>query len=705
MSGLHSAMSGRWGGWNLTEPVKYRSVRLRVHYGRSQLWTTRVSDSCRCFPASFVDWQARTMGNLPRKSSHSVLSWAVGLVVLAVAAVSVYFRVFTGFSPWDDEGYFGIGLRSFLRGRALYDQIYSVYGPFYYLLESAIYSVLRIPVTHNAIRFITLFWWLVSALLCGWLGYRLTRSRLLGGAAFFAGIKLIVFFVGSPGHPEELCLALMLAILALACEIDRGRRWTIILLGVLLAALALTKINAGVFMGAAVALALLRASPPAAWQQTAFGLVALASGALPFVILLPLFAQNWASQAALFLALSIAASCLVTWRARLPRWMLPRNWLMLIAGFASSAAIVIGLLVLHGATVRAMLQMTVLEPAGYLSQFYIPLRVNPAIPSISFLLAVAWCGCQTRRRARRRSQRWLNWLKGLLGVLGCLLLLDLLMLPTVSGSGFESTYNVALILFNLIAPFSWLVVVPPSAPTLEANRYARIALCLTGALAGAYAVPVAGAQLVFATTLLIPVLCVFWNDFSRTLQAESVSVSRRWGAMRAAAALILAAAFPLDLRQNIQAYRTFTPLPMPGADRIRVPRSAAAAYQWVTGELQRNSCATVFSFPGMFSLNLWTNLHSPTYLAFGDWLAVFNEEQQGRVASDLAAAPAPCVVLCPSVAAMWWRGQDTATSKLLRYINHEFAPVAKADGFHVLIRKDRFGAAKPPAATKEGRAM
>src|SRR5882672_540760 len=124
------------------------------------------------------------------------------------------------------------------------------------------------------------------------------------------------------------------------------------------------------------------------------------------------------------------------------------------------------------------------------------------------------------------------------------------MLPAVSGAGFESAYNVSLILFNLIAPFSWLVVVEPSARGLDTNRFARIGLCLTGALAGTYAVPVAGAQLVFATTLLIPVLCVFWNDFSRTLQAQSVTVSCRWGAIRAVAALILATAFPLDLRQN-----------------------------------------------------------------------------------------------------------------------------------------------------------
>src|ERR1700736_1383821 len=99
---------------------------------------------------------------LPQTSRTRALR-AILLSALAVSAllmaVKVYFRSFVGFSDWDDEGYVMIGLRSLLQGNTLYDQVYSQYGPFYYLVYGSLYTLLHMQVTHDAVRAIMGFFW------------------------------------------------------------------------------------------------------------------------------------------------------------------------------------------------------------------------------------------------------------------------------------------------------------------------------------------------------------------------------------------------------------------------------------------------------------------------------------------------------------------------------------------------------------------
>ena len=69
------------------------------------------------------------------------------------------------------------------------------------------------------------------------------------------------FFTGSPGHPEEVCAALLFGVLVSTCYLsERPSIWTAFLLGALIAALALTKMNIGCYITLATGLALLKAS-------------------------------------------------------------------------------------------------------------------------------------------------------------------------------------------------------------------------------------------------------------------------------------------------------------------------------------------------------------------------------------------------------------------------------------------------------------
>ena len=64
---------------------------------------------------------------------------AIGLAAVALAAFAhSFYSLFSGFPPFDDEGYILIGLIEFSEGRALYDEVFSQYGPFFFVFHWAI---------------------------------------------------------------------------------------------------------------------------------------------------------------------------------------------------------------------------------------------------------------------------------------------------------------------------------------------------------------------------------------------------------------------------------------------------------------------------------------------------------------------------------------------------------------------------------------
>src|SRR3981081_639231 len=102
--------------------------------------------------------------------------WLPAAAILVMAAVGVYLRMCTGFMPFDDEGYVLIGVRSLLEGKPLYSQVYAQYGPFFYLIQWAIYSLLGQNASPDLERLIAGVMWLLASVLLAYAVYRLTMS-------------------------------------------------------------------------------------------------------------------------------------------------------------------------------------------------------------------------------------------------------------------------------------------------------------------------------------------------------------------------------------------------------------------------------------------------------------------------------------------------------------------------------------------------
>ena len=124
--------------------------------------------------------------------------------------------VFAQFQGYDDEGYLLITVQQFLQGSPLYDDVYTQYGPAYYLWQQLLHGLIGIPVTHDATRVVTVVMWLVCSALAGVPVWLLTRRLLLaviGMAMTFFHLTQLTY---EPGHPQELCLVGVMGVVAVA---------------------------------------------------------------------------------------------------------------------------------------------------------------------------------------------------------------------------------------------------------------------------------------------------------------------------------------------------------------------------------------------------------------------------------------------------------------------------------------------------------
>jgi len=617
----------------------------------------------------------------PGPPVYTILVAVCAAAALLVESVAVYFRAFTGFSWFDDEGYVLLGIRALRHGSRLYDQIYTQYGPFYFLLQSAIYSAFHAEVTHSAGRLVMIGFWLLTGLLCAWSVFRLTHSLLLTAAGFIATIKLLFFFTGSPGHPEELCVALVAAIAVTVCYCGgRHNRAAMVLFGALLAALTLTKINIGCYASIALALALCCASPPGRWRTVVYVLLSAATITLPFVVMKPLLASGWAQRVSLLVVLATSTSIVVAWRSCTPLFMTPRLWAAGTAAFLACSALIAGGFLLAGTSISAMLEMTVLQHRGVAKNWYISFPVyTELIPLLALALAVAWIRLGAASTQQARTMLAWNALKGAIGAMSLLATLGT----------FELGWKIpSTIIYNIAIPFCWLVLVPSGGGIEEedSKRFARTSLCLLGALVALYPLPVGGAQVSLSVVLTILTSCVYLDDARRTFAAAGILTAQRMRIIEMAVAVPLAAVYLFDLTQSMRRYDLESPLALPGATRIRLDSAQAADYEWITGYLNR-SCDSNFSMPEISSLYLWTKSESPTMWNVSDWYGLLDESRQQIVVQDLSRYPKMCVVYNPDLVEFWRRGQDLSRSPLARYIQAEFTAAASHGRYVVLVRK------------------
>jgi hypothetical protein len=613
------------------------------------------------------------------------------LLFAAATALTIhagYFRMFSFFAPWDDEGYMLVMLRSFRAIGALYTEVYSQYGPVYFLVMDLLFDGLRLPVTHDTGRLVTLGVWAASSLVCGLAAWRLTRSVGLGLCTQLLAFRSLYVQHFEPMHPGGL-LCLLLSSLALVPLVyDSRPRLAAVLLGVGVAAVVLVKINVGVFALLATGFFYVGSVPALARRRPLLIGAGVAIAAAPLVLIWPALQHPWAQRYVLHVA-TAAIGVAVAIGATGPdaRFRLQHlGWWA--AGAAGLALLVGSAVILRGTRPGDLFDAVLIRPLGQAAALTIPMRIPPN-GRILDLLALALCVGAVRSRGRW-SDHGTDLVEGPLRIATGLAM-------ALTASGLSLTTGLFTIGNGgfLMAPFAWVAALGPRGiESPGALAVARRFLPPLAVLQTLVAYPVAGlTQVQWSSFLLIPVGAICVADGARQLGRSVRPLATPGWAPRlagAVAVLVLLAitvrGVRIQMRSERALYESNRPLGLPGAARLRIPSAEAAPLRAVVADL-RQRCSTHIGLPGVNSFYLWAGQEPPTAANAGTWMYLFEAPLQARIVERLRGIDRLCGVSSVSLAAMYSRGRPIPPRPLAEYFETAFRPAAEYGPFTVLVRR------------------
>jgi hypothetical protein len=602
----------------------------------------------------------------------------VAVVLSVLVGAAGYFTMLTGFAPYDDEGSLMLSVKQYLGGMRIYEDVFSVYGPLYYFYNWLIRIITFTPVNHDITRMSSIFPWIACSLLSGWVTLRLTRSIVFGALSVTISSMTVVFFKSEPGHPQELALLIliMLAALPLWADIEQRRPLLMLALGVLVGALLLIKVNIGIYMLGAAAMAIVSECP----DSRAYRCLAFALGAgcifLPSAVMWNHLDAGWARVYCFHASITIAIVVFAILRVRRRRILTIRDAGVAVAGLALVVAAVIGVLTAQRVSVHTVLD----------SLLYLPSRV--------FAQNRNWF------ISPKFSPLWIIWALG--GLVGAFLLLRkqpdarpeeqrrLFLFKTAFSALALITIPLRPDMLPLAGAFVWLVLFPPWLYETDGQLFPRILLCIISAMQTLYAYPVYGSQGQFIQYLLLTVVVVCAADSLEWLTAfgtKPVWLAHR-GRTLATAALVLMAIFNLGIAWNrYRNYRALPALDLPGAGRVHVEPEVKEQFEQLARDLGR-SCDVFEALPGLPSFNFWSRKDPLTGLNSDAWTIYLSAGQQARIVTALSSHPRACIIYHPVLTAFWNKGnEDLSSLPLVAYIRENFRPLASAGKYQLLVRR------------------
>jgi hypothetical protein len=617
---------------------------------------------------------------LTKKSStlhkYTVMFWFALLSVLA--GIVAYYRMFTEFNSYDDEGSLMVTVKEFLGGTKLYNHTLNPYGPVYYFYNWALRTLSGTPVTHNVVRMSSLIPWLLTALVSAWIVLRLTDSLVLASFThLLTCFTLSAFFHNEPGHPQELCILLLVCLVAsgIVTIIPGWRTWGMILVGALTAALLLVKVNIGTFAFLGSSLAILAHSPKTKLSRMAFNAVAAASLLLPIVLTGSHLRNETTLIYAVLVVTSMIAALLILFRVpgtSCFRWQ--DSWLA-IGSFAFTFVSVIVILRAHGSDLNATLHALVLDSFTKfvnLGDWFAALPAEPGwLPWIGIGLAAAiFFSRVTEEKGQIKD--------------GLLYFKLALSVVTVVALYFGTPP------FKLVLPFCWLVLYGHSEDASASNTFPRTILCTVTVLQTLYTYPAPGSQMSFIQVLPIIVAMTWLGDLLRWQQQRLSTIPPVL--VRAATAMLLlwvAGSYLVIARRERKFYDSLPALRLRGAERIHLYPAQARDYPWLVQNLN-DHCDIFMGFPEFPSLHIWTGKDPLAGLEFDDWMFSSSNEQQIAASAVLSQHPNACAIYNPAIVDFWNRTHQNLDSlPLVRYLHENFKVVGATGQFYFLVRNDR----------------
>ena len=577
--------------------------------------------------------------------------------------------VFAQFQDYDDEGYLLVTVQQFLQGLPLYDQVYTQYGPAYYLWQQILHTLLGIPVTHDATRVVTLVVWLTCGVLVGWIVWLLTKRQLLTALGTIAAFMHLTQMTYEPGHPQELCVLGVLGALALTTwRLAAKRRiGPAASMGVwaLVAVTALTKVNVGAFLAAALMLGLVPSLKRTRWR-TALERIVMAAAMLVVPTLMRVDLRRS----------DIAAYVVVVWCGLLAAFISQssddaeegvvtvRDLVAGVSAFAIGCGVVVAGILYEGTSPRALFEALFVAPLllSKLSPYRLPVPALVAAAAPVTLLA-AWCWHRGLIR-----QRWIEF-----ATLAWAVIMFML-----------SVAKVYWVLFAVGPLLAWLALSDRAVGPEQ--RSARRILAFAAIFMGLQAYPLPGTQIVLGTVLYVPLALVMIAGVQRTLTSERSFQAAQPSFARRALLAVLAAAAAVNLGMQAQGvYARGVALDLPGARGVRTTERNVATYRWLSANMREN-CDAFITTPGLNSLHFWTEIAPVSTLNTTVWPLLFDHDQQRRILDVAERVDRFCVAWSP-------RGVDPvpppiAARPLMAWLLRDFEPRGRFGEWEFRMRRD-----------------
>jgi len=556
--------------------------------------------------------------------------------------------------------------------------VYSQYGPFFYVCYDAFHRLFGFAWDNTSGRWITLGHWLASSALCAVV---VARARSTWSAVLFVLLNTFLYLatmMWEPSHPGSLICTLVALAAWLGGEALRANRpvtfaCATALLGT---ALALVKINVGIFLLIAAAL-WLALSLPTKWGRSLrfAGIIGL-SAALPFALMHARLQETWVVTYAVLFSLSVT-SCLLALIPIARTLPFPRKTWGAFAGVSLGLTLVIaGALLLRGSTWNGLLHGVLLDPLHHPGIYALALHWPPGVLVVAAigLLLIAAAHRWPRHTILTRTIAWLRLISA--GVF----LLSLL--PWIKGNEAELGLGYGLALAGL---FVWPL---RSAP--DANDRSRGWLALLFVFQSLHAYPVAGSQISWGTFLWVPLLVLGIVDSLNYLFAARPPERRRWLTIGVAAGFVVFAALAAnDLWQMKRHFGGRTePLRLRGAEEIYVGADIGTAIRVMAANAEAHADVLV-TLPGLYSFNLWTDRPTPTLRNATHWFSLLSDVEQRAIIARLDTSPRAVLIVQQLVLRSLEQEGTRPAGPLLDYLMKSFQPVIGLDSYSLWVRQGR----------------
>ncbi len=608
---------------------------------------------------------------------HRAAVWSALALLAGCLALAGYWLLFTSFMIYDDEGYVLLSLRNFSTHGALYDQVYTQYGPFPYLLYDALHRLLGFAFTNTSGRWITLVNWLGTAGACAALAGRFTRSVLYGALTLVGTFVYLWIMINEPIHPGSL-ITLVVAFTAwLGAEAWGARRlgWFLAICGAASAVLILTKINVGLFLFAAVCcwLALNSARPGVARALT--WTAALGCAVLPFVLMNSLIGATWVRLFALVFTAGALSALLAGGRCAAPLVGL-RHWLAFLAWTAAAVLVVCALTVIRGTSVRGLVDGVVLEPLKHPGVYSFAMRwANgtgvAALASLALAVGTAWAGAW-------QSGRFRALVAGIRLIVAGLVLCSVLQFIPTAFANWGLSYGVSL---------AWVFAVPLRDRSPQGEIRTWLALVLVFQSLHAYPVP--GSQLNWGTFLWVPLLALGLHD-ALPLVRERLGRFATGAARVGLAAMTVVTVYMAAQLARIgwDRYTGSLRLGLAGAENIRVPNDFTYTLR-IADENLRAHADMLFSYPGVYSTNLWTGLPTPTLANATHWFSLLSPAQQEDIIARLAGDPRAVLLVQSELVRFLAEHAIHAHGPLITWLTENFEKSLSFGDYQIWVHRGR----------------